>query len=332
MTGIPGAVPDSRKPGPSPSALAAVRAVTGLGSAPDPDAGTLRRALAARYGIETGAVRAGPGSAALLHAVIAGRAAAGGQVICSVPSWPPYADLAAAYGLKTCQVPLAGYRHDLPAITAAITPDTRLVILDSPHSVTGTTVGLGEARELAAALPPGAAVVYDNVYGEYQDNDIAPAIRDTVRSGEPVLVCRTFSKAHHLFALRAGYIMAPPQVMARSGPLTLRYDVSQPAQAAALASLADTGNLAANRHITRRGRHLASATLQAAGIPCAPGEGHGLLFAPPGPARAAAVLQTAGTAVREPPGHGVPGHLHLRTDNIPTSVLRDALTAMLETA
>jgi len=332
-------------PRPSPAALAALHDAGNAYAAPDPDSTRLRHALAAHFAIpDTGdagdineraggpdaAVRVGPGTAALLHATIARKAPAGGDVICSAPSWPPYAQLTAAYGMRPRLVPLAGYAHDLAAITTAITPHTRLILLDSPHCVTGTTVPLHEARALARALPHGAAVVYDNVYGEYQDDDLTAAIRDTVTSGARILVCRTFSKAHQLFGLRVGYLLAHPHVMHAHGPTILRYDVSRPAQAAALASLNDPTHLERNRDLVRANRQQAGELLTRAGIRHSPGQGHGILFAPTDPAAVTARLRAAGATVRTPDEHGVHGHLHLRVDDLPPDNLLHALTAALE--
>ncbi|GIF01550.1 aminotransferase class I/II-fold pyridoxal phosphate-dependent enzyme [Paractinoplanes rishiriensis] len=344
------AVSTRHAPGPSPAAVEAVRAVGDLGAAPAPDAGPLRQAIAAHYGIPEAAVRVGGGTAALLHGCIARQAtstdrqtssddrqanvgdreATLGRLICSTPSWPPYAQIATAYGMRPHQIPLAGYDHNLPAIAGAAGPGTRLVMLDSPHHLTGTTVDLDLARELAADLPPGAAVVYDNVYGEYQDDHLDAGIRDTIASGARVLICRTFSKAHQLFGLRVGYLLAHPQVMAGFGPLVLRYDVNQIAQAAALASLADPGHLAGNRLIVHRNRRLVTALLDAAGIACAPSQGHGVFFVPEDCARAADLLRAAGATVRTPDDHGVDGHLHLRVDDLPTDALCDTVIHLLE--
>jgi histidinol-phosphate aminotransferase len=328
----------ARVPGPSPAALAAIHGFQDAGAAPDPDAGPLRQAIADHFDIPVDAVCVGAGTAALLHAVIARQAPRGGEVICSAPSWPPYARLTAQYRMRPQLVPLAGYGHDLPAIAAAAGPETRLVMLDSPHSVTGTTVALREVRALADALPEGAAVVYDNVYGEYQDNDVTAEIRDTVSSAEWVLICRTFSKAHRLFGLRVGYLLAHPTVLAAVGPIVQRYDVNQVGQVAALASLNDPAHLAGNRALVRRNRRLITATLVDGGVPCAPGQGHSVLFVLAGidPRRqltldrAAALLRAAGASVRTPADHGIAGHLQLRVDDLPTEVLWDAVTRMLE--
>ncbi|MEH1124826.1 aminotransferase class I/II-fold pyridoxal phosphate-dependent enzyme [Micromonospora sp. CPCC 206061] len=317
-------------PRPSPAALAAYHEAANVDAAPDPDSAGLRHALAAHYAIPDAGVRVGPGTAALLHSTIARQAPAGGEVICSAPSWPPYAHLTAAYGMRPRLVPLAGYAHDLAAITAAITAHTRLILLDSPHCVTGATVPLHEARTLARALPDGAALVYDNVYGEYQDDDLTAAIRDTVTSGARILVCRTFSKAHHLFGLRVGYLLAHPHVMHSHGPTILRYDVSRPGQAAALASLNDPAHLDRNRSLVQANRRQAGELLARAGIAHSPGQGHGVLFAPADPAGVTARLRAAGATVRTPDEHGVHGHLHLRVDDLPTDDLLNTLTSSLE--
>jgi histidinol-phosphate aminotransferase len=317
-------------PRPSPAALAAYHEAANIGAAPDPNSARLRHALATHYAIPDAGVRVGPGTAALLHAIIARPAPAGGEVICSAPSWPPYAQLTAGYGMHPRLVPLAGYAHDLDAITAAITAHTRLILLDSPHCVTGATVPLHQARTLARALPHSAALVYDNVYGEYQDDELTAAIRDTVTSGARILLCRTFSKAHHLFGLRVGYLLAHPHVMHTHGPTVLRYDVSRPGQAAALASLNDPAHLDRNRNLVRTNRRQAGELLARAGVTHSPGQGQGVLFAPADPAATAARLRTAGATVRTPDEHGVHGHLHVRVDDLPTDDLLNALTSSLE--
>jgi histidinol-phosphate aminotransferase len=323
--------------GPSTAALNAIRELSDISAAPDAYAGPLRSAIAEHYGISEQAVRVGAGSAALLHGVIARQAPTGGEVVCSAPTWPPYAQLASSYGMRPRPFALDGYDHDLPAIAAAAGPATRLAMLDSPHSVTGTTVSLTEVAELADALPGNAVVVYDNVYGEYQDDDLTTAIRDTVRSGARVLIFRSFSKAHRLFGLRIGYLLGHPDILEAAGPIVLHYDVNQPAQVAARASLADHRHLAENCALVRRNRHLAIAVLADAGIAHAPSQGNSVLFrwntgsSPRWDLEgAAALLRTAGAFVRTPDEHGIAGHLHLRVDDLPAATLKQALTRLVE--
>jgi histidinol-phosphate aminotransferase len=322
---------------PSAAALAAVRGCLHPQSAPEPDAGPLRAALARRYGIAQSeakdAVRVGAGSAALLHAVIAAHAAAGRVLVVSQSSWPPYTQIAAAYGQQPRVVPLRDYRHDLPAITDAAGTRPSLVVLDSPHWATGTTIALPEVRAAAQTLPAGSIIVVDNAYGEYQDDDLDDLdidLRDTVAAPDcRVLISRTFSKAHQLFGLRVGYMMAAPPIMGAHGPLVGRYDVSRVGHDAALASLTDPGQLAANRQVVRDRRAAVTALLDAAGIPHAAGQGHAVLFTPPRPAEIASTLRAAGATVLDALQHGLPGHLALRLDD-PAGDVHAALSTALE--
>ncbi|KUL29480.1 aminotransferase class I/II-fold pyridoxal phosphate-dependent enzyme [Actinoplanes awajinensis] len=313
----------------APAALAAIRDCPDPGLAPEPESETLRATLAAQYAVPQTAVRVGPGSAALLHAVIARQAPHAGGIVCSTGSWPPYRQIAVDYLLNTRTIPLrGGYHHDLAAIAVACSGHTRLVMLDSPHSGTGTTVSVAEVVELAARLGPDAAVVFDNAYGDYQDDDLTAAIGDAINARARILVTRTFSKAHQLFGLRVGYVLAHPEVMRTHGPLVGRYDVSRLGQLAAAASLNDPDTVATNCSIIRRRRAAVTDLLTAAGVTVAPSQGHAVLFTCVQADKTAALLRESGlsaTALTEP---GLDGHLSLRVDDTDLDTLRAALTAV----
>jgi histidinol-phosphate aminotransferase len=316
---------------PSTVAMAAIRDCVDPRVAPEPDAAPLRAALAQRYGLDEAGIRVGAGSAALLHAIIARHAVAGGRLLVSQGSWPPYSQIAAAYRLRAKVVSLRDYHHDLVAMVTAAGTRPALVMLDSPHWATGAVVALPQVRALARALPPGSVVVVDNAYGEYQDDDPASGLRDTVTVGDgQVLISRTFSKAHQLFGLRVGYLLAAPHVMREHGPLVGRYDVSRIGHDAALASLSDPSHLAGNQHIVRSRRAAATAVLNESAIPHARSQGHGVLFAPPQPQTVADKLRAAGATVLDARQHGLQGHLNLRVDDPDGDVcaaLRTALEA-----
>ena len=68
------------------------------------------------------------------------------------------------------------------------------------------------------------------------------------------MVLRTFSKIYGLAGLRIGYAIAPARVITAIGKVRRAFDVTTPAQEAALASLDDGGELARRRDANQRGR------------------------------------------------------------------------------
>jgi histidinol-phosphate aminotransferase len=313
----------------SAAALEAIRGCPDPGLAPEPESETLRAAVAAQFAVPQSAVRVGPGSAALLHAMIARQAPHGGGIVCSAGSWPPYRQIAVDYLLNTRTIPLGdGYRHDLTAIALACSDRTRLVLLDSPHAAAGNTVSVDEVVDLAARLGPDTVVVLDNAYGDYQDDDLTAAISDAVTSGARLLVTRTFSKAYQLFGLRVGYVVAHPDLMRTHGPLVGRYDVNRLGQIAAAASLTDPGTVAANCAIIRRRRTAVTDLLTAVGVTVAPSQGHVVLFTAAEADKTAALLQQAGLSVNALTEPGLDGHLSLRIDDTGLDTLCAALASV----
>jgi histidinol-phosphate aminotransferase len=191
-----------------------------------------------------------------------------------------------------------------------------LVLLDSPHNVTGTTVPLPDIVAVAAAARPGTVVVYDNVYGEYQDTAIEPEIRDAVDSGLPIIVARSFSKAHRLFGLRVGYLIAAPAILHRFGPIVLRYDVGTLAQRAAAAAIRDRVTVHTNQLQVADARHRLYDLLDRSGLAFVPSQSAGVLVdAGDRVEQVELTLRRAGCPVRGPNQHGLPGHLQIVIDD-----------------
>jgi histidinol-phosphate aminotransferase len=126
-------------------------------------------------------------------------------------------------------------------------------------------VGRDEIRAFLEALPEGVLCVLDEAYAEYAEPEPeGPAL---VREGYPRLcVLRTFSKVYGLAALRIGYAIAPPDVADALDRVRAIFNVNQPAQEAALASLHETETVARRIAHTRAAREALHDTLAAAGL------------------------------------------------------------------
>lgn len=310
--------------GTSPVGFAGITPPSDLTTAPEPHSAGLRHALADRYSLPPEAFVVGAGTAGLLHHLVARAAASGGgETVYSEPSYRLYRSLTVDYGLTGRAVPLRDYRHDLSALVGAVSERTRVVLIDSPHNITGTTTPLPDLVALAQVVPDRAVVVLDNVYGEFQDDgEFDRWLRDLVECRVPIIVCRSFSTAHRLFGLRAGYMIGAPAVLGALGPIILRYDVGTLTQVAVQASLADHATVEANRHVVVEGRHRLAAVLDEAGIPFVPSESTSILFdAGPAASQLAYRLSSAGCGLRSPSTGGVPaGHIQLFIDSADTPV------------
>ena len=83
---------------------------------------------------------------------------AGAEVIIPVPGWFCYAPMLRAADLVPVKVALdpARFDLDLAAIEAAITPRTRMVVVNSPHNPTGRIYGRAALEALAEVLERGS--------------------------------------------------------------------------------------------------------------------------------------------------------------------------------
>jgi histidinol-phosphate aminotransferase len=308
----------------SPAAVAALHTGVDLSTRPDPHSATLRAALADRYDIPADAFLVGPGAAALLHGTVARHAALRPTVplVYSQPSFELYQQLAIHYRLPATPIPLAGHRHDRAAIADAVATTPGLVLLDSPHNITGTPIAVADSLALVRHAAAGTVVVHDNVYGEYQDNDLDPDLRAAVHSGLPLIIARSLSKAHQLFGLRVGYLIGDPAVLATYGPVVLRYDVGTLAQRGAAASIRDRHSIDRNRQLVAATRRELRTMLDAAGLPASNSQSDSILVdaGPVGP-KLAGALHAVGVQVRGPQRHHIAGHLQIMIDGPGTAGL-----------
>src|SRR5262249_33171873 len=133
------------------------------------------------------------------------------------------------------------------------------------------------------------------------------AIERYLKEGRRVAVLRTFSKIYGLSGLRAGYAVAEPDVCAAMAKVRRPFDVTTPAQVAALASLDDDGELARRRRVNTEGLARLDSILRDAGMSPVPSAGN-FVYADTG-ADATALyerLLREGVIVRPLAGFGAP--------------------------
>ncbi len=258
---------------PFPAALAAMeRAALELNRYPDGGTYRLHEALAARHGVAVEEICAGAGADGCLDMLSQAVLDPGDEVVCGWPSFPSYVIYARKQGAVPKLVPLRAHRYDLDALIAAVTPRTKLVYVCHPNNPTGTMNTRAELDAFFERVPEHALVVVDQAYFEYIDDpDYPDAVEEYLKRGRRVVVLRTFSKIYGLAGLRVGYAVGPRGVCAAMAKVRRPFDVSTPAQVAALASLDDTAEIARRRALNAEGLVRLAATLREHGLEPAEG-------------------------------------------------------------
>ena len=245
--------------GPLPAAVAAFEAAAGeLNRYPDAGGLRLREALAERHGVPIGQVVLGNGADELIRLAAVATLDAGDRAAFPWPSFPSYVSAAACSGAQAVRTAVG----DLDALTGS---GARLIYLANPNNPTGTAVAADDVRRLVEELPPDVLCVLDEAYAEYADPEPeGPAL---LRDGAaPLCVLRTFSKVYGLAALRIGYALASPEVADALDRVRPVFNVNQPAQEAALASLHERDAVTLRVEHARRARDGLFEALAGAGL------------------------------------------------------------------
>ena len=211
---------------------------------PDMFAAGLTQAIADRFDVPASHVATGTGSVGVLQQLVQSTAGVGDEVVYAWRSFEAYPIVVQVSGARSVTVPLtAAEHHDLDAMLAAITPQTRLVLVCTPNNPTGTAVRRAELERFLDAVPSDVLVVVDEAYREFVRDPDVPDALDLYRDRPNVAVLRTFSKAYGLAGLRVGFAVAHEPVADALRKTAVPFGVSSLAQVAATASLAAEGEL-----------------------------------------------------------------------------------------
>jgi histidinol-phosphate aminotransferase len=301
--------------GPLPSAVAAFEASVGeLNRYPDGGGLRLRDALAERHGVPVEQVVLGNGADELIRLSAVATLDAGDRAAFPWPSFASYVAAAACSGAEAEMLPLRDRALDLDAVLEATRrPRTKLVFIANPNNPTGTLLDRGDLRRFLADLPGGVLCVLDEAYAEYADEEPeGPAL---LREGvEPLAVLRTFSKVYGLAALRIGYALASPEVAEALDRVRPVFNVNQPAQDAALASMHEREAVELRVSHAREARSLLFRMLADAGLDPVPSQTNFVYADVPGgdgEGLARALLEREGVIVRALTGFGAPGAIRV---------------------
>lgn len=197
--------------GPSPAALAAIRAATGdaLRLYPDPTAAALRAAIAASHGLTPDHVFVGNGSDEVLGHAFNAFFGAGGPVVfadITYSFYPVWCDL---YGLPARRVALdADFRLDPAALAGPATDGATGIVIANPNAPTGIAMDLGQIEQILTANPD-TLVLVDEAYVDFG----AASAAALIPGHDNLLVVHTFSKSRSLAGLRVGFALGQPPLI-----------------------------------------------------------------------------------------------------------------------
>ena len=241
--------------GPFPAALVALERIVGdLNRYPDGGVYRLHEALADRHGVAFDEISVGAGADGCIDMISQAILDPGDRIVCGWPSFPSYVIYARKQGAETTLVPLVDHRYDLDALLAAIDDRTKLVYICHPNNPTGTMNTADELDAYFERVPDHVLTVVDQAYFEYIDRpDYPDAVERYLKAGRRVAVLRTFSKIYGLAGLRVGYAVAPRSVCAAMAKVRRPFDLTTPAQVAAIASIDGDAEIARRRAVNADG-------------------------------------------------------------------------------
>ncbi len=303
--------------GPSPKAVAAVKAMAGeLEYYPDGAATALREAIAAKYGLDPARIVCGAGSDELLSLLTNAYVGPGDEGVFTTHGFLVYRIAILAAGGTPVIAEETNHTADVDAILAKVTPRTKIVFLANPNNPTGTYLPFDEVKRLHAGLPPQVLLVLDAAYAEYvRRNDYASGL-ELVATSENVVMTRTFSKIYGLAGLRLGWMVGPAHVVDAVNRIRGPFNVNAPAIAAGVAALSDEAHVAAAVAHNDEWLPWLSREIEALGLKVTPSVGNFLLIHfPETPGRTAkeadAFLTKRGLILRGVAAYGLSNALRL---------------------
>ena len=193
--------------------------------APTPGIPALRSALAEKYrndngvdGVEAAQVVVSPGGKYSCYLAILAVVSPGDEVIIPAPYWVSYPEMVKLAGGIPKSIfagAYAGFRISPEQLKEAITPKTRMVIINSPSNPTGAIYSRAELEALIeVALGAGIYIMSDEIYEYllYDGIEHASPASFSKEAAESVITVSGFSKTFSMTGWRLGTLMAPAPV------------------------------------------------------------------------------------------------------------------------
>ena len=278
---------------------------------PDGNGFELKSALAARYGVDPGAIVLGNGSNDVLELVAAAFLGPGRAAVMSQHAFAVYPLATQARGARSIVVPAKNYAHDLETMARAVDDETYVIWAANPNNPTGTYARADEVEAFLRRVPERVLVVLDEAYNEYLTPDLRGDSVKWLKRHPNLILTRTFSKAYGLAGLRAGYAFAHASVADVMNRVRQPFNVNSLALAAATAALDDMAFVARSYAENLQGLRQLEEGAERLGLEYIPSHGNFLAVRVGAAAEIYKRLLRRGVIVRPVGGYQLPEHLRV---------------------
>jgi histidinol-phosphate aminotransferase len=206
------------------------------------------RLCAAAEGVKEDYILATPGSGPILMLTAFAYAKPGKNVVTTAMGYTQLTRAFTEHGGDIKFAPLGpDMGYDFKALSREIDENTAIVYICNPNNPTGVIADPAELRRFIMSVPAHILVFVDEAYLELSDTGLqANTMAPLVKVRKNLLISRTFSKAHGMAGLRAGYGVANPEVLAQ----LRRFHTGGPSFLASIAAqeaIKDKAHMEANR-------------------------------------------------------------------------------------
>lgn len=185
----------------------------------------LREAIAdylnERYGsdVEPEEVIVGPGAKGPLFLAVASYLSSGDEIVVPEPTYPVYSEAARLFGARPVYVPIdfrgssGGFKLDLDAIERAVSPRTKIIVINNPHNPTGAIFSREEVDQLVEiARRRGVLILADEIYDNFVYEGEFRSLLSYSDWRDWLIYVNGFSKTFSMTGWRLGYLVVRREV------------------------------------------------------------------------------------------------------------------------
>ena len=200
----------------------------------------LRKSIAKKRSVQEENVIVTPGARFAVFSAMVSTLSVGDEVIISEPAWPAYRDCANFIGVKVKAVKTKVHQNwdlDLDQLEQMITPNTKMIVLNSPNNPTGKIVRQQQIDTvLALAGKNDIYVLSDEVYSMYSYVPYKSILDFEYNKS---IMVSSFSKSHAMTGFRVGYAISDKGTIDKISKIQAIAitSVAEPMQYAAVAAL-----------------------------------------------------------------------------------------------
>jgi histidinol-phosphate aminotransferase len=297
--------------GPSKKAVSAIiRCTKKIHMYPDGGCYYLRRALSEKLGVKESQIVFGTGSNEIIELIV--KVFGQGRAVIGNHSFLIYRIILKVYGAQIVEVPFKGYEYDVERIIEELKNKPLLLFIDTPNNPTGSIIRKKDLSRIIDALHPETLLVLDEAYHEFVvSKDYLSGIHFVKEGLENIVVLRTFSKAYGLAGLRIGYGITSEVVAELLNKVRQPFNVTIPAQEAALAALKDEKHVQRSVELSEKAKRYLYKKLDEMGLEYNPSYANFVLIKVGNGREVFEKLLRRGIIVREMSAYGFPEHIRV---------------------